>query len=472
MYLCNTIHVSIVFGTTPEFNGDLSKWDIGNIEHNGARYMFWGSGHSRSLCGEWIKHLVGGSKCSSGQCLLYQSNNRYGCCPAGSFMSSPNVSPFSVAESCHTCPTEFPSSMTTAENDETSCQGKCVAGKFYSSSLGCLDCSPGKFSSSAGSSPCQECVPGQYQNNSAAMTCHDCLPGKFSVVGFDECRYCSRGAEFVDSLTSCRVCNYSHYQDKSDVPYVTCRICPTNTYLSDDRKLSGAHDSEEKCIPCSEGRVATAGERSCTTCPSGYKAVIDNNSTVCDICTSGKYQNLAGQKDCKKCPSGWTQQADGQGFCFPCEPGSTQIQEGQESCDNCETGRYIASAKANETCFDCGKGEYQDQKGQSNCKRCSAGKWSNKKGLIVSSGCTDCVAGTYSPAEGAQNYTSCIDCPSGKNGSVVGAVSAGETCEGKVGLFFSIDLPFIFFVPLFLCPACPACPTCPLVPLVPLVPPC
>ena len=84
------------------------------------------------------------------------STARYGCCPAGSYMSSPEVNPFVEANSCSSCPAGTHVSLATSIlNDETSCD--CVAGSFGDpKSTGCQLCASGTCSA-AGSATCAPC---------------------------------------------------------------------------------------------------------------------------------------------------------------------------------------------------------------------------------------------------------------------------------------------------------------------------
>ena len=72
---------------------------------------------------------------------LGSSTARYGCCPANNYMSSPEVHPFLIANSCSSsCPAgqHISSPSTSIENDETSCES-CASGKC--SAAGSTTCS-------------------------------------------------------------------------------------------------------------------------------------------------------------------------------------------------------------------------------------------------------------------------------------------------------------------------------------------
>jgi len=93
------------------FNGDISKWDMSSVMF--IAKMFFNSGFTRTLCGGAWDTLK-----SEWTDTLGTSTARYGCCPAGSFMSNPFVA-FSEANSCSLCTAGI--FGTDVLNDETTC---------------------------------------------------------------------------------------------------------------------------------------------------------------------------------------------------------------------------------------------------------------------------------------------------------------------------------------------------------------
>ena len=77
----------LAFYLASAFNGDISKWATSSLVSTNK--MFYNSGFTRTLCGSiWVP-----------------SGARAGCCSPGTYMSNPNLSPFSQENSCNaTCP--------------------------------------------------------------------------------------------------------------------------------------------------------------------------------------------------------------------------------------------------------------------------------------------------------------------------------------------------------------------------------
>ena len=144
-------------------------------------------------------------------------------------MSSPNLMPFSIANSCSSCPSEFPLDVTTDDNDEISCNGKCPAGSYYSISLGCQYCEPGKYNDAA----------------SGDTSCKDCESGKYSLAGKSSCDYevntCPKGS-YSNGIAAC----------------LECAAAKFNNVLG--------QTSATSCQSCEIGTCSAVGSASCSTC--------------------------------------------------------------------------------------------------------------------------------------------------------------------------------------------------------------
>ena len=95
----------VVFNEARVFNGDVSNWVLeGCFELECISKMF--------MCGSQVCEEFKGTLCGGAWFLAEYSQNpiptksyaEIGCCPVGSFMSNPEVSPFLVASSCSVCP--------------------------------------------------------------------------------------------------------------------------------------------------------------------------------------------------------------------------------------------------------------------------------------------------------------------------------------------------------------------------------
>ena len=126
------VYMDYMFYGANAFNSDISNWNTTSVTNMDS--MFAGSGFTRTLCGSTWDSLEGSLNAFDD---LGSSTARYGCCPAGKYMSSPTVNPFEVANSCADCNI---GTFTSVLNDETSCQ-LCATGTC----------------STAGSSSCSQC---------------------------------------------------------------------------------------------------------------------------------------------------------------------------------------------------------------------------------------------------------------------------------------------------------------------------
>ena len=100
------------------FNGDISQWNTASVET--MEEIFYNSGFSRTLCGGAWESLTGDKSAFN---TLGTSAARYGCCPAGKFMSNPFV----------------------AFEDETTCQN-CQSGQYSIAGALCQNCQAGQYS--------------------------------------------------------------------------------------------------------------------------------------------------------------------------------------------------------------------------------------------------------------------------------------------------------------------------------------
>ena len=95
-----------MFREAKAFNGDVSNWVLDScLDHTCVTSMFiLCEAFQGTLCGgEWYKAVLSTGQHPGGDDSL-RSYAQIGCCPAGSFMSNPEVSPFSKASSCSACP--------------------------------------------------------------------------------------------------------------------------------------------------------------------------------------------------------------------------------------------------------------------------------------------------------------------------------------------------------------------------------
>ena len=342
--------------------------------------VFYESGFTRTLCGgDWEK-LYG---------VLTGSSARIGCCPSGTYMSSPHYAPFLEVKSCSKCPLDFPNDITTEPNDEISCNGKCPKGTYYADALGCQSCFAGKFnniSGSTGSSSCLECALGSYSNKDGSSSCQNCLGGKTTnAIGS------SREALCID-------CDVGRYSDRG----ASCQDCPQG-YIGTDYKAY--------CDVCESGKF----QNNITNVP----------PTKCEDCSTDTYTNTKAQTICKRCTS--TERADtGSSVCVKCEVGQYMTTENPRNCENCAAGKFSIYGEVE--CTECDQGYYADKMiAATRCISCPSGWYGSgavvAKRINESGVCNRCTTGRYSKAKGADSNETCIGCQPGKKAKDVDAAT-------------------------------------------------
>ena len=155
------------------------------------------------------------------------------------------------------------------------------------------------------------------------IQCKDCPTGRYiEDEAIDEtkhesetnCLHCPRGYEF-ENKSKCQVCGFSKYQDQSNVASVTCKTCPADSYITDDRKYSFNHELEKDCVKCSDGKFTLEiGDRACDTCSAGR----ERKDSSCEDCSQGQFGES--KKSCIDCPTGYYQDSTGAASCLPCIP--------------------------------------------------------------------------------------------------------------------------------------------------------
>ena len=98
---------------------------------------------------------------------------------------------------------------------------------------------------------------------------------------------------------------------------------------------------------------------------------------------------------------------------------------GSTMCSVCATGKYGDMA-GQSACKACAPAKYSATVGSVSCTVCPSGKFGDMAGQTA---CRDCAPAKYSATVGS---VSCTDCPSGKS-SVAGSVSCEDAASGGSG---------------------------------------
>ena len=245
------------------------------------------------------------------------------CCDAGSFLTNP----FSSNPLCSTCPGGRFGSP--ASNAHPSCT-ECPTGRSsVPGSTHCESCPTGRILVTPAPLNCSICSAGKYQNRShldVTTTCHACPAGRYiedarqddtKYDSINDCKICPKGYEFKDQISECQICNFSHYQDQTDIDGVKCKKCAANEFITDDREIADAHLSKGGCLECTPGKFSKSGAQFCEACAIGKEQV----DSLCVACIAGQYSKFAdGLFTCQNCLAGFYQADPGQPFCLPCIP--------------------------------------------------------------------------------------------------------------------------------------------------------
>ena len=199
-----------------------------------------------------------------------------------------------------------------------------------------------------------------------------------------KCKLCEKGRQFVDTSTACSVCDGGQYQNRLDMPSVSCQACPMGKYLI-DKVEPERHDDINKCLFCPAGKY------------------FEDQFTLCSDCVGGLYQNenVWANATCKSC-----------GF------GQFTVQK-EAVCLNCASGKFQELATATEyQCKFCVEGK-QFVNTQSACDICLVGKFQNDS-LLPAVFCKDCQVGRFlidnqSDASNHDDESDCLFCLAGKS---------------------------------------------------------
>jgi len=197
-----------------------------------------------------------------------------------------------ASSSCTSCPSgTFPNVARTACTP-------CDAGTYAvldadADAISCVNCSPGKYSSS-GASSCTDCVGGKY-SGVAANLCNDCGPGRYSgAAAPPPCPQCPVGRYSDDAgMSVCSACPAGKSND--EIGQEQCTDCEAGK-----RSISG-----EECTSCPAGKSSSSGAHTCDDCPAGSSTQGGVGSSSCSLCEVGKYSATPGWEECQSCSSGY-----------------------------------------------------------------------------------------------------------------------------------------------------------------------
>ena len=316
----------------------------------------------------------------------------------------------------------------------------------------CIRCAPGSDNHNGGQ--CDWCAAGMYRdvntvsNVDAENACKNCPTGKHSsatatpegtladnsatqyttdIVGSSRCDICPAGRyQNQNAQAYCKSCGGGTYQDGTGQDW--CKNCPDGTYMP----ISSGYG-----IVTDYSRNNEADCASCPTAKRGKGSGHNSESTGCENCPAGQYQNQNRQPDCKNCGTGKFLDTTGSGSssdCKSCPNGKYGDQTGLAGCKDCPGGKYLNSAgnDASSDCKTCGRG-YHSSAGANACTACPSGKGTKSTGEDSSNDCGTCT-GTYTGSDypGDQDLSSsgCGSCSWTDKNYPSANDYAGNDCPG------------------------------------------
>ena len=280
-------------------------------------------------------------------------------------------------ERCHPCP-----------------HGTAGASKGATLLEDCKDCAMGYYQFDRGQPHCDKCVNGTFNFETPRVACYGCPPG-FT-------RWAERPGQLLciaDSGSGEFVCPEGHYKpnktaecepgclpgESGDPPRPPhCNLCVAGKYTD--------QFAQKTCRNCSAGTYGIIGSKQhpatqCYACPLGLiqpKTGQSNCMLEVSPCPAGTYGNPQ-SSHCEDCTAGWYQNELRQRSCKICGVGRFSG-SGASACSSCRVGRFNGQATSDK-CVNCGKGSYQDQTGQQTCRLCSGGNFQSQLGQ---NNCTRC----------------------------------------------------------------------------------
>ena len=112
---------------------------------------------------------------------------------------------------------------------------------------------------------------------------------------------------------------------------------------------------QASCEECPAGHACKAGASEPIECLAGSK--VSSDTSVCEPCAAGQFQDQAGQTSCKPCDAG--------SFCA----------QGADMPTACPKGSFTNASMLKDTCEACEAGKYQNEEGKQACTACPLGSY-------------------------------------------------------------------------------------------------
>ena len=366
-------------------------------QDNRAPECIWSPVHKNLMFNTDSNSIACGS--NNFDCIC--TNNGYGrsvcdACIPGKFSSSSTQ----LSDGCGNCAASY-YQPAPAQNGCPKCpHGWYTPATSYWTS--CVSVGTGHYANDAQTGPAP-CPKGKYQNEMAQQ-------------GLASCKQCPGGrtTNGADKQTSCTLCPVGYYASDHGSMENGCKFAGINTADPQTFGYYADHTGQTWPKNCPDGSGVNAERTTCTACPEGKASVLTTDPVrkSCETCQAGTYTDDAclecpdGQYStseetvCKDCVPGFytnapswkalydPHRAEDFKYCQPCSSGAYQDEAGQATCTACEAGKYN-KYKSVSSCTDCAVGKYQNEEGRRSCKFCAPGTSS----AAASSTCQDCATG-------------------------------------------------------------------------------
>lgn len=240
---------------------------------------------------------------------------------------------------------------------------------------------------------------------------------------------CGNGMTTKLEGKECVPCRRGFYSNSSTDQ--KCVACPKGTVASKDRSYCdlckpGTFASKlgaSICLPCEPGAISVhPGSSRCDACFPGTHSIVSGVS--CIPCVPGTYSSDSGASSCTPCALGMSSTLFGSRECFPmlASPSSVQINDSKES----ESFRSSQTINLKDSVHQrtCSFGRYST--GNHSCELCPAGSFAPRVGMEV---CLLAPKGFFVPGEG---FTNAIRCFPGTYSDISGSKEC-KTCLKKAG---------------------------------------
>ena len=358
---------------------------------------------------------------------------------------------------CDTCPARYALNTTAnaCENCPAHC-GSCTGSAcsscddgYFLSSTSCVACNATLCSTcDVTNSNCTACTPPlSLLMTGGSGSCVLCAnPCATCTSNVSVCVTCKRPySELANGTGVCFRCGQDVCTKCSDTNTSICLNCAPGYYIDGNGSCTAcsancASCSDSLCLGCVEGFTLNNG--TCQTCRAGCTTCSDRDSSICLVCNSGMYLDLA-TAQCGRCQAKCLE-CTGPQECTRFEGGIVLI-NGQVA--SCNPGCLQCSPTAPGVCVQCGPSFFPSASNAGLCQPCSPGCLTCSSAsvctvcmpffLLNGGACVTCQGGCKECAS-ATNLTTCTSCKFGL--TLVNATCISQCATGCVNCAQNVSI--------------------------------